>query len=63
MKDERITCFYCGKVIESIFDNNNADDWVHPETVGKRCCGDCNATIVVPIRFLAHYKENLKSEE
>ena len=53
--DDYAICYYCGKIITSVYDNNNADDWVNPDTVGKRCCGYCNDTIVIPHRLFSHY--------
>ena len=46
-------CYFCGKTITNMRDNNNADDWVHKDTIGKRCCGLCNDIIVVPNRMWA----------
>lgn len=52
-KTEQVICYYCGKVITDIHDNNNADDHTNPDTIGKRCCKHCNDTIVVPARIRA----------
>ena len=49
-------CYYCGKIITDIYDNNNADDWTNPDTIGKRCCGKCNDEIVVPRRITSFYR-------
>lgn len=54
MKEETI-CVYCQKVITSIQDINNADDWSDDFNkkypYGAKCCSRCHDIIVLPNRL------------
>lgn len=53
MKQKPIPCSICGRPIEAVGDwteGNNAQ----PVNDG-RCCGDCDATVVIPARLKEFY--------